>query len=139
MRVSPLALGTMTFGSDWGWGADDAEARRIFEAYVDRGGNFVDTSVNYTNGASERIVGHLLKGRRERMVLSTKYTMARNPAVRNTRRNGSSVTSRLPATCESACRFAARASRGLHVALGYAGAGSASSSAQAVRGAGRNA
>jgi aryl-alcohol dehydrogenase-like predicted oxidoreductase len=83
MRVSPLALGTMTFGSDWGWGADDAEARRIFDAYVDKGGNFIDTSVNYTNGASERILGQLLKGRRERVVVSTKFTMARDPADPN--------------------------------------------------------
>jgi aryl-alcohol dehydrogenase-like predicted oxidoreductase len=83
MRVSPLALGTMTFGSDWGWGADEAEATRIFNAYVERGGNFVDTAVNYTNGASERIVGRLLKGRRDRIVLSTKFTMARDPADPN--------------------------------------------------------
>lgn len=83
MRVSPLALGTMTFGADWGWGADDAEARRIFEAYAERGGNFIDTAVNYTNGASERIVGRLLEGRRDRFVLSTKFTMSRDPADPN--------------------------------------------------------
>lgn len=83
MRVSPLALGTMTFGSDWGWGADDAEARRIFDAYVDGGGNFIDTAVNYTNGASERILGQLLKGRRERIVISTKFTMSRDPSDPN--------------------------------------------------------
>lgn len=80
LRVSPLSLGTMTFGSDWGWGADDAEARRIFDAYADRGGNFIDTSVNYTNGAAERILGGLIKARRERMVVATKFTMARDPA-----------------------------------------------------------
>jgi len=80
LRVSPLSLGTMTFGSDWGWGADDAEARRIFDAYVDRGGNFIDTSVNYTNGASERILGRFAKDKRERLVLATKFTMARDPA-----------------------------------------------------------
>ena len=78
LRVSPLALGTMTFGSDWGWGADDAEARRIFDAYVERGGNFIDTSVNYTNGTSEKILGGLIKGKRERVVLATKFTMARD-------------------------------------------------------------
>lgn len=78
LRVSPLSLGTMTFGSDWGWGADEAEARRIFDAYVDRGGNFIDTSVNYTNGASERILGGLVKSRRDRVVLATKFTMARD-------------------------------------------------------------
>lgn len=77
LRVSPLALGTMTFGSDWGWGADNAEAKRIFDAYVDRGGNFIDTAVNYTNGSSERILGGFIKNKRERIVLSTKFTMAR--------------------------------------------------------------
>jgi len=80
LRVSPLSLGTMTFGSDWGWGADDAEARRIFDAYVDRGGNFIDTSVNYTNGASERILGSFVKDQRDRLVLATKFTMARDPS-----------------------------------------------------------
>ncbi|MCM5680673.1 aldo/keto reductase [Schlegelella sp. S2-27] len=83
MRVSPLALGTMTFGSDWGWGADDAEARRIFDAYVDRGGNIIDTAINYTNGASERILGQLLKGKRDRVVISTKFTMSRDPGDPN--------------------------------------------------------
>lgn len=83
MRVSPLALGTMTFGSDWGWGADDAQARRIFDAYVDQGGNFIDTAVNYTNGASERILGTLLQGKRDRVVVSTKFTMARDPGDPN--------------------------------------------------------
>src|SRR5579885_2508592 len=74
LRVSPLSLGTMTFGSDWGWGADDAEARRIFDAYVDRGGNFIDTSVNYTNGASEQILGRFAKDKRDQLILATKYT-----------------------------------------------------------------
>jgi aryl-alcohol dehydrogenase-like predicted oxidoreductase len=83
LRISPLALGTMTFGTDWGWGADDAEAARIFDAYVDRGGNFIDTSVNYTNGASERIVGRLIAPKRERMVLATKFTLARDPGNPN--------------------------------------------------------
>ncbi|MFT4012677.1 MAG: aldo/keto reductase [Paracoccus sp. (in: a-proteobacteria)] len=78
LRVSPLSLGTMTFGSDWGWGADEGEARRIFDVYVERGGNFIDTSVNYTNGASERILGGFVKDKRERVVLATKFTMARD-------------------------------------------------------------
>ncbi|KSB91718.1 aldo/keto reductase [Caulobacter vibrioides] len=80
LRVSPLSLGTMTFGSDWGWGADETDARRIFDAYVDRGGNFVDTAVNYTDGASERMLGGFIKDKRERMVVATKFTMARDPA-----------------------------------------------------------
>ena len=80
LRVSPLSLGTMTFGSDWGWGADAEEARRIFDTYVDRGGNFIDTAVNYTNGASERLLGGFIKEKRDNIVLATKFTMARDPA-----------------------------------------------------------
>ncbi|WP_407932806.1 aldo/keto reductase [Brucella pseudogrignonensis] len=77
LRVSPLSLGTMTLGSDWGWGADETEARRIFDAYTDRGGNFIDTAVNYTNGSAERILGRFIKGKREKLVIGTKFTMAR--------------------------------------------------------------
>ncbi|MDR6955316.1 aryl-alcohol dehydrogenase-like predicted oxidoreductase [Ancylobacter sp. 3268] len=77
LRVSPLSLGTMTFGSDWGWGADSNEARRIFDIYIDHGGNFVDTSVNYTNGTAERFLGAFIGDKRERLVLATKFTMAR--------------------------------------------------------------
>ena len=83
LRVSPISLGTMTFGEDWGWGAGESEARRIFDLYVDRGGNFIDTAVNYTNGASERLVGQFIKEKRERIVLATKFTMARNPGNPN--------------------------------------------------------
>ena len=83
LRVSPLSLGTMTFGSDWGWGADADEARRIFDLYVDRGGNVIDTSVNYTNGTSEQMVGAFARGKRERLVLATKFTMARDPGDPN--------------------------------------------------------
>ncbi|MFI6731914.1 aldo/keto reductase [Nonomuraea sp. NPDC050451] len=77
LRVSPLALGTMTFGTDWGWGSDKDESRRIFDTYVDRGGNFVDTASQYTEGTAERLVGEFASGRREELVLATKYTMAR--------------------------------------------------------------
>ncbi|TMR21214.1 aldo/keto reductase [Nonomuraea turkmeniaca] len=77
LRVSPLALGTMTFGTDWGWGSDKDESRRIFDAYVDRGGNFVDTASQYTEGTSETLVGEFASGRREQVVIATKYTMAR--------------------------------------------------------------
>lgn len=83
VRVSPLSLGTMTFGSDWGWGADAAEARRIFDLYVDRGGNFIDTAVNYTNGEAERLLGTFIAGTRETIVLATKFTMSRAPGNPN--------------------------------------------------------
>jgi aryl-alcohol dehydrogenase-like predicted oxidoreductase len=83
LRVSPLSLGTMTFGTEWGWGSDVDESRRIFDAYVDRGGNFVDTANSYTLGTSERFVGELAKGRRDRLVIATKYTMNIDPGDPN--------------------------------------------------------
>jgi aryl-alcohol dehydrogenase-like predicted oxidoreductase len=76
LRVSELALGTMTFGTDWGWGADRDECRRMFDAYAEAGGNFVDTASNYTDGSSERIVGELVAGDRDHWVLATKYTLS---------------------------------------------------------------
>ena len=75
LRVSELALGTMTFGEAWGWGAPKDEARRIFDAYVEAGGNFVDTACNYTDGESEEIVGELVHADRDRFVVATKYTL----------------------------------------------------------------
>jgi aryl-alcohol dehydrogenase-like predicted oxidoreductase len=66
----------MTFGADWGWGANEAEARRIFDAYVDRGGNFIDSANKYTEGSAERLVGQFAEGKRDQLVISTKYTMA---------------------------------------------------------------
>ncbi|MFI7704809.1 aldo/keto reductase [Nonomuraea sp. NPDC049480] len=83
LRVSPLALGTMTFGTDWGWGSDKDESRRIFDAYLDRGGNFVDTASQYTNGTAETMVGEFAAGRREQVVIATKYTLARRPGDPN--------------------------------------------------------
>jgi aryl-alcohol dehydrogenase-like predicted oxidoreductase len=76
LRVSELALGTMTFGSDWGWGANSEEARRIFDTYLDRGGNFIDTANQYTGGTAERLTGEFAAGKRDRLVLATKYTLA---------------------------------------------------------------
>lgn len=77
LRVSPLCLGTMTFGTDWGWGADEAVSESIFRAYAERGGNFIDTADFYTDGSSEKIVGRCIAGDRDRFVLSTKYTLNR--------------------------------------------------------------
>jgi aryl-alcohol dehydrogenase-like predicted oxidoreductase len=77
--VSPLALGAATFGNDWGWGAEKDESRRLFDLYVDRGGNFIDTAVTYTNGTSERLLGEFARDKRDRLVLATKYTTLRRP------------------------------------------------------------
>lgn len=83
LRVSEVALGTMTFGHDWGWGADAAESARIFDAFARAGGNFVDTASNYTEGSSEQLVGELAAGRRDRFVLATKYTLSIDPGDPN--------------------------------------------------------
>ena len=74
LRVSELSLGTMTFGEDWGWGASVDESRKIFDAYVEAGGNFIDTANGYTDGSSEKIVGELIAKERERFVVATKYS-----------------------------------------------------------------
>ena len=79
LRVAELCLGTMTFGEDWGWGASEAESRRIWAAYVDAGGNFIDTANYYTNGTSERLVGRFMGEDRQRFVLATKYTLSMQP------------------------------------------------------------
>jgi aryl-alcohol dehydrogenase-like predicted oxidoreductase len=74
LRVSELCLGTMTFGEDWGWGATRDESRLIFDAFLEAGGNFIDTANVYTNGSSESLLGEFMAGQRERIVLATKYT-----------------------------------------------------------------
>lgn len=76
LRVSELCLGTMTFGEEWGWGADEPTSRAILDRFADAGGNFVDTANSYTGGTSETFLGRFLEGRRDDFVLATKYTQA---------------------------------------------------------------
>ncbi|WP_369222528.1 aldo/keto reductase [Streptomyces sp. R39] len=83
LRVSPLALGAATFGTDWGWGAEQDEARKLFDLYVERGGNFIDTANTYTDGSSERLLGEFARDRRDTLVLATKYTTLRRPGDPN--------------------------------------------------------
>lgn len=73
LLVSPLALGTMTFGAQR-WGTDAAASRSVFDAYVEAGGNFVDTADLYSDGRSETILGDFIAeaGARERLVVATK-------------------------------------------------------------------
>ncbi|HSN70016.1 MAG TPA: aldo/keto reductase [Steroidobacteraceae bacterium] len=93
LKVSRLALGTMTFGTEWGWGADQEDARAMFDAYLDCGGNFFDTADLYTNGTSEAWLGEFIAARkaRDRAVIATKYSYnaePRNPnAGGNSRKN----------------------------------------------------
>jgi aryl-alcohol dehydrogenase-like predicted oxidoreductase len=74
LRVSEAALGTMTFGDDWGWGAAKDEAQKVYGAFRDAGGNFIDTANVYTNGTSESFLGEFMEGHRQSVVLATKYT-----------------------------------------------------------------
>jgi aryl-alcohol dehydrogenase-like predicted oxidoreductase len=83
MRVSPICLGTMTFGTEWGFGSDLEESRRILDIYADRGGNFIDTANNYTGGSSESYLGQILQNRRDRFVISTKYSLNTDPTNPN--------------------------------------------------------
>ncbi|MBC7878844.1 MAG: aldo/keto reductase [Anaerolineales bacterium] len=76
LRVSELCLGTMTFGNDWGWGAEKDESKKIFDLFVGAGGNFIDTSNNYTNGTSEKFIGEFIKNDRDSFVIATKYTLS---------------------------------------------------------------
>src|SRR6201747_1576426 len=73
VSVSPLCLGTMMFGP-WG-NADEADSIRIIHRALDAGINFVDTADVYSGGESERIVGKALAGRRDDVVLATKFFM----------------------------------------------------------------
>jgi aryl-alcohol dehydrogenase-like predicted oxidoreductase len=73
VRISELALGSMTFGADWA--LPDGEAARILDAFLDAGGNVIDSANEYGNGTAESALGALLAGRRDQFVLTTKYTL----------------------------------------------------------------
>ncbi len=81
LRVSEICLGTMTFGLEWGTGADYQESRNIFFHYLEKGGNFFDTANRYTEGTSERWLGEFVKEsrRREELVIATKYSLFTEP------------------------------------------------------------
>src|SRR5258705_7957045 len=85
LRVSPLCLGTMTFGTAWGWGNEEEAALGIFNRYLEKGGNFVDTADGHTNGQSEELVGKFIKDAkaRDQVVLATKFTFNARPGNPN--------------------------------------------------------
>jgi aryl-alcohol dehydrogenase-like predicted oxidoreductase len=76
LRVSEAALGTMTFGDAHGWGSEKDEARKVYDAFREAGGNFIDTANFYTNGTSESFLGEFIQGQRQSIVMATKYTLA---------------------------------------------------------------
>lgn len=90
LKVSPLCLGTMTFGTEWGWGAAEDTARQIFNGYLESGGNFIDTANGYTGGTSETLLGKFIRerGDRDKIVLATKFTFAMGQGDANAGGNG---------------------------------------------------
>jgi aryl-alcohol dehydrogenase-like predicted oxidoreductase len=86
LRVSEICLGTMSFGTQWGFGADEQTSHQILDVFAEAGGNFLDTANKYHGGETEEIVGAWFSdrpGRRERTVLATKYTLSMNHADPN--------------------------------------------------------
>jgi len=77
LRVSEICLGTMSFGDQWGFGADEATSHQVLDAYAEAGGNFLDTANKYHGGQTEQFIGTWLeKTGRDRQVVATKYTLA---------------------------------------------------------------
>jgi aryl-alcohol dehydrogenase-like predicted oxidoreductase len=91
VRVSELALGAMTFGTETGFGVDKDESRAVYDAFREAGGNFIDTANVYAAGTSETFLGEFMAQERERIVLATKYTGGMRSrdvnAVGNSRKN----------------------------------------------------
>lgn len=104
LRVSPLCLGAMTFGEEWGWGASVADSDALIARYVERGGNFIDTANAYTKGHSEVIVGDYFSrtaGSRDRVVLATKFM---SNLYRGDPNGGGAGRKSIEAACEQSLR-----------------------------------
>ncbi len=82
LRVSPLCLGAMTFGEEWGMGMNAEDSKNILARFLDVGGNFIDTADVYNNGTSEKIIGEFMRERncRDRCVVATKFSFNVDPS-----------------------------------------------------------
>jgi aryl-alcohol dehydrogenase-like predicted oxidoreductase len=104
LRVSPLCLGAMTFGEDWGWGSSVKDSEAIMDRFLELGGNFIDTANAYTKGHSEKIVGdHIGRHthKRDRIVLATKFL---SNLYRGDPNGGGSSRKAIVAQCEQSLR-----------------------------------
>ena len=105
LRVSPLCLGTMTFGREWGWGSDEGAAAAILDHYLEAGGNFLDTADMYVDGRSEEMLGRFIAERRarDRVVLATKFTFNAEPAIRTPAATGARTSTARSKARSAAC------------------------------------
>ena len=90
IKVSELCLGTMTFGTDWNFGSDKEESQRVFDAFVNAGGNFFDTANIYTTGTSEKYLGEFMHSERDNLVIASKYSLTESNKINlsgNSRKN----------------------------------------------------
>ena len=90
IKVSELCLGTMTFGTDWNFGSDKEESQRVFDAFVNAGGNFFDTANIYTTGTSEKYLGEFMQSERDNLVIASKYSLTESNKINlsgNSRKN----------------------------------------------------
>jgi aryl-alcohol dehydrogenase-like predicted oxidoreductase len=104
LRVSPMCLGAMTFGEDWGWGSTVEASQEILDSYISRGGNFIDTANGYTKGHSEKIIGdHIGRhpARRDRVVIATKFLTG---MYRGDPNGGGAGRKTLMSSCEQSLR-----------------------------------
>ncbi|MDB5584926.1 MAG: L-fuco-beta-pyranose dehydrogenase [Bradyrhizobium sp.] len=104
LRVSPLCLGTMTFGPERGWGSSVEESQQILDRFIDRGGNFIDTANGFNIGHSEKIIGDHVghnPAKRDRLVIATKFSSNLYPGDPN---GGGSGRKSVIAACEQSLR-----------------------------------
>lgn len=104
LRVSPMCLGAMTFGEDWGWGASVKDSEAIIDRFIERGGNFIGTANAYTKGHSEKIIGdHVGRqaSKRDRLVIATKFL---SNLYRGDPNGGGSHRKAVIAACEQSLR-----------------------------------
>jgi aryl-alcohol dehydrogenase-like predicted oxidoreductase len=105
LRVSELCLGTMTFGKEWGFGTDKKDSKKVFDAFVNAGGNFIDSANLYNEGTSEKYTGEFIASQRDYFVLATKYTL-HNPSIpKNVNASGNSRKSMMNSVEDSLKRL----------------------------------
>jgi len=105
LQVSELALGTGNFGTGWGHGAERDEAKQIFDAYLEAGGNFLDTANGYQFGQAEVLLGEFIAAERDRLVVATKYSLRTRPEDEGTIKIGNNRKNMVRAVEESLKRL----------------------------------